>query len=269
MELESKIRRGTENLFEIPLPFWFHLLGETLNFHLGHFSKKDISLEDSLHKANINLINEITYNSPKKILDIGCGWGGPAFDLASRWNAKVTGLTISKQQANYVNEQSLIRKLPVSAKHLNVEEISFNDLGTFDVIWMYEVLEHIADRKKLFNKLGSVSKYNTNLAIAISCLAHSSDKDRLYNEYLGIQKLDTLPELITVIEDSGWKVICIRDYTTFTLPIWRNWKERLETIQNNDYREIVDQFIVQFEFSEKLFGKGTLRSIQLVAERKL
>ena len=48
----------------------------------------------------------------QKVLDIGCGWGSLAVDIAKTANCKVTGITLSENQFNYCNKK---------AKELNLE----------------------------------------------------------------------------------------------------------------------------------------------------
>ena len=36
-----------------------------------------------------------------KVLEVGCGWGGMAFEIAKQKNCEVTGISLSKNQISY------------------------------------------------------------------------------------------------------------------------------------------------------------------------
>lgn len=267
MELDKEIKRNIINLYEIPISFWQRILGKELHFHLGHFHKPNTSLEDSMRIAIRTLAMQIPRKPIPRILDVGCGWGGSAFELSRMWNAEVLGLTISRQQADFINKQFEIYKLPVQAKTVDVEHYRFDDIGTFDVLWLYEVLEHISDRRALFSNLHHASCVNVSLAIAMSCRDPKADREKLVNKFLGIQRLDTVPELLKILEETGWKVVRISDCTPLTLPVWELWAENIRCITEQEYSEQANKFAVEYAHARKLYQEGALHSVQLVAER--
>jgi hypothetical protein len=80
---------------ENPLHVWQHVLASKMHYHLGSQSNDNI-----FDQAIRNLYPHISQNS--KILDCGCGWGGPGNLLQTELNAIVTGITNSKQQHEYI-----------------------------------------------------------------------------------------------------------------------------------------------------------------------
>ena len=57
---------------------WKPILGSSLNFHFG-FYHHAMSFEEGLESATHNLLPHLT--SGGRVLDLGCGWGGPATQL--------------------------------------------------------------------------------------------------------------------------------------------------------------------------------------------
>ena len=76
---------------------WKLILGENLHYHAGSQSDKDI-----FEQAVKNLFCYIPKKS--KILDCGCGWGGPAKLLINELECDVTGVTISEQQQKFIDQ---------------------------------------------------------------------------------------------------------------------------------------------------------------------
>ncbi len=72
-----------------------------------------------------------------RVLDIGCGWGGFARWAAEKYDARVLGLTVSREQAAYAREHS--RGLDVA-----IELKDYRDLeGQFDRIVSVGMMEHV------------------------------------------------------------------------------------------------------------------------------
>ena len=59
-----------------------------------------------------HIIKKLNIKPNQKVLDIGCGWGSLAIDIAKSANCEVTGITLSENQFNYCKKR---------AKELNLE----------------------------------------------------------------------------------------------------------------------------------------------------
>jgi tocopherol O-methyltransferase len=60
-------------------------------------------------QAQIDLIDEVlkwagVENAPTSVIDVGCGIGGSSRHIASKYNCKAQGITLSPYQANRGNE---------------------------------------------------------------------------------------------------------------------------------------------------------------------
>ena len=77
-----------------------------------------------------------------KILDCGCGWGGSGKFLQKRGH-DVTGVTISKEQANYIKD------FPVICQDLH----DYVPNESYDVGLLIECCFHLTDRRKVFDNL--------------------------------------------------------------------------------------------------------------------
>ena len=72
-----------------------------------------------------------------KLLDIGCGWGGLARFAAERYKVAVTGITVSRQQAELARESC--RNLPVEIRLQDYRDLS----GRFDRVVSIGMFEHV------------------------------------------------------------------------------------------------------------------------------
>jgi cyclopropane-fatty-acyl-phospholipid synthase len=72
-----------------------------------------------------------------RVLDIGCGWGGLAQYAAEKYDARVLGLTVSREQAAYAKE--ICRGLDVTIELSDYRELE----EQFDRIVSIGMMEHV------------------------------------------------------------------------------------------------------------------------------
>jgi cyclopropane-fatty-acyl-phospholipid synthase len=78
------------------------------------------------------------------VLDIGCGWGGLALDLAATDSARVLGVTLSEEQIAVARARALQTGL---ATKVNFELIDYRSIeGQFDRIVSVGMFEHVGVR---------------------------------------------------------------------------------------------------------------------------
>jgi cyclopropane-fatty-acyl-phospholipid synthase len=75
-----------------------------------------------------------------RVLDVGCGWGGAAKFAAERYGAHVTGITVSRNQAEIARERC--RGLPVDIRFEDYRSLT----GRFDRIYSLGMFEHVGVR---------------------------------------------------------------------------------------------------------------------------
>lgn len=104
-------------------------------------------------RAQVRLVERLAARArvPRggRVLDVGCGLGGPALWLARNLGCSVLGLTISPVQARMATERAraeglsrLTRFEVADANRLHYEA------GSFDAVWVIECSEHLADKAR-------------------------------------------------------------------------------------------------------------------------
>jgi cyclopropane-fatty-acyl-phospholipid synthase len=96
---------------------------------------------DSAQEAKLDLVcRKLGLQPGMSVLDIGCGWGGAAQFAAERYKVSVTGITVSRLQAESAIERC--RGLPV-----NIVLDDYRSLtGRFDRIFSLGMFEHVGVR---------------------------------------------------------------------------------------------------------------------------
>lgn len=154
--------------------------------------------EVKIRKTAQRRLNKIEkFKSPGKLLDLGCATGF-FLDEARKNGWKVSGVEISAFAANYAQEKL---KLPVQNKDLFAAHFKPK---SFDVITMWDVIEHIPQPAKTVQKLTSYLKDDGLLVFAtpdVGSLPARLTKYRwigykLSDEHLSYFSLETLTELL-------------------------------------------------------------------------
>ena len=133
-------------------------------------------------------------DTPKTVLDVGCGIGGTSRYLAKKFpEAQVTGITISEEQIARATALASERGIP-NAKFELVDALNmkFAD-DSFDLVWACESGEHMPDKEKYVQEMARVLKPGGRIAIATWCQREEGDKpftpkeratlDYLYGEW--------------------------------------------------------------------------------------
>ena len=116
-----------------------------------------------LHKLNplrLEYISSRLEIKNKKFLDIGCG-GGILSEELSKMGAKVTGIDSSKKSISIAKKHAKEKNLDI--EYINGSILDISNLGTYDCIICFEMIEHIHEPKKLIEKIESVSQKKSHL----------------------------------------------------------------------------------------------------------
>merc|ERR1711969_383687 len=111
------------------------------------------SLEEAQQNKINHIIKKLNLKPGQRVLDIGCGWGGMAFEIAKQSQCEVKGISLSENQINYCKNK---------AKELNMDNQVHFELcdyrsvkGKFDRIVSVGAFEHFGKKfyKTFFKKI--------------------------------------------------------------------------------------------------------------------
>ena len=121
----------------------------------------EIAAMDQFHTRGMLATNDLaamTYIGPStRVLDLGCGVGGPARFLAATFDCHVTGVDLSENfidAARYLTERCGLQD-QVSFEVGNAVDLPFED-GSFDLVFLQHVAMNIQDRAGLYAEVARV-----------------------------------------------------------------------------------------------------------------
>ena len=113
-------------------------------------------------KFILDQINDKKLNN-LDILDVGCG-GGLVSESLCRLGANVTGIDFVQDNIEVAKYHSVKKKLNINYQHANIETLNIKK--KYDLIIMYEILEHLDDWEKFLLNITKNLKKNGILIIS-------------------------------------------------------------------------------------------------------
>ena len=75
-------------------------LDKDMQYSCAYFHNQNINLEQAQIDKKKHIIEKLQIKENMSVLDIGCGWGGMALQIAKDTGAYVKGITLSENQFN-------------------------------------------------------------------------------------------------------------------------------------------------------------------------
>ena len=213
-------------------------------YSCGYFKNENDSLETAQNNKIQHIIKKLNIKPNQKVLDIGCGWGSLAIDIAKTSNCEVTGITLSKNQLEYCNQK---------AREFNLENqvtfklIDYRELNEkFDRIVSVGMFEHVGRKfyKKFFKQIEKLLNNNgVSIIHTIGSVNPPRDPHPWITKYIfpgGYTP--SLSEVTTPIEKAGLIVSDIEVLRLHYSHTLRHWKENC--IKNK--MKIIDMFDERF-----------------------
>ena len=101
--LKNKSKSNVAHHYDISEKLYDLFLDSTRQYSCAYFKNDNDSLEQAQNNKIEHIIKKLNLKPNQKVLDIGCGWGSLAIDIAKSAGCEVTGITLSENQLNYCN----------------------------------------------------------------------------------------------------------------------------------------------------------------------
>ncbi len=128
--------------YDIGNDFYKLWLDDTMTYSCAYFEKPD----DTLKQAQLNkvhhILKKLNPQPGKTLVDIGCGWGTLMLTAAQEYHLKVTGITLSEEQYEYVVQEIKDLKLTDCAEVKLVDYREIKD-QKWDYVVSVGMFEHV------------------------------------------------------------------------------------------------------------------------------
>jgi cyclopropane-fatty-acyl-phospholipid synthase len=143
----ANTRRGSRSNiafhYDLGNAFYAQWLDETMLYSSGIYATGSETLEAAQQAKLDRILALLDTPQDGRVLEIGCGWGALACELAQRHGAQVMALTLSREQRALARERA--QRLDVDAA-IDVRLQDYRDVdGTYDRIVSIEMLEAVGE----------------------------------------------------------------------------------------------------------------------------
>ena len=240
----KKSKMNVSHHYDISDDLYNLFLDPKRQYSCAYFKNENDSLATAQNNKIQHIIKKLNIQPNQKVLDIGCGWGSLAIDIAKTANCEVTGITLSENQLNFCNKK---------AKELNLENqvnfklMDYRELNEkFDRIVSVGMFEHVGRKfyKKFFSQIEKLlNDDGVCLTHTIGSVNPPRDPHPWITKYIfpgGYTP--SLSEVTGPIEKAGLIVTDIEVLRMHYSHTLRNWKENC--IKNKD--QIIQMFDERF-----------------------
>ena len=127
-------------------------LDKDMQYSCGYYHNANIGLDQAQIDKKNHIITKLQISENMKVLDIGCGWGGMAIEIAKQTGACVKGITLSENQlataSKRAQEEGLSEKVTFKLQDYRDEK------ENYDRIVSVGMFEHVGVKyfKTFFSK---------------------------------------------------------------------------------------------------------------------
>ena len=146
--LNANTRKGSrKNIhahYDLGNAFYSRWLDQTMTYSSALYEHPDQPLDQAQTHKYRTLAQGMGLSSGQSVLEIGCGWGGFAEFAAKEVGAKVTGITISREQFDFARKRMFEQGL---SDRVDIQMIDYRDVqGCFDRVASIEMFEAVGER---------------------------------------------------------------------------------------------------------------------------
>ena len=152
----GKAQQNVAHHYDLGNDFYRLFLDDGMQYSCAYFLGDDETLEQAQHNKRALIAAKLNLAPGQTILDIGCGWGDLALYLAGLEDVEVTGVTLSREQADLA--QARAREAGLDGRVQFVLQDYREVQGRFDRIVSVGMFEHVGVHHygEFFGKLNTL-----------------------------------------------------------------------------------------------------------------
>jgi cyclopropane-fatty-acyl-phospholipid synthase len=241
-------RHAAENIayhYDRSNEFYALYLDDTMTYSCAYFQTPDDSLGQAQFNKYDHICRKLLLKPDETLLDIGCGWGGMLIFAAQRYGVSGVGITLSKNQFTYANDN--IRELGlqdrVQVLYKDYRELS----GNFDKVVSIGMFEHVGKKyiPTFMQKItGLLKAGGLGLLHTIGKNTPSAGSPWTFKYIFPGGYLPALHEIISAMGNAGFFILDVENLRLHYAKTLEKWTENYEK-NAEKIRELFDETFVK------------------------
>lgn len=272
----SGSKKNIQQHYDLGNDFFSTFLDHSMLYSSAIYSSAENSLEQAQEDKIQEIISRLGIQPEHHVLEIGSGWGTLAIEMAKRVGCKVTTITVSQKQFEYV-QQAIQREQLSDQVEVLLQDYRLQE-GMFDRIVSIEMIEAVGHKflPVYFKKIDDLLRPQGKLFIQgitipdelYDTYRSSSDWIRKYIFPGGhLPSLGIINDIISSTTSMSLDV-CNNigiDYAE-TLKAWRmRFEDKIKEVQSMGFdQEFINKWIYYFLYCEVGFRSKLIHNHQMV-----
>lgn len=128
--------------YDVSNTFYEHVLGPSMTYTCAVFPHEEATLEEAQEYKYDLICRKLDLKPGQRLLDLGCGWGGMVRHAAKHYGVRALGVTLSREQATWAQEEIKRQGLDhlAEVRHSDYRDVAESD---FDAVSSIGLTEHI------------------------------------------------------------------------------------------------------------------------------
>ncbi|RMD42273.1 hypothetical protein DV735_g2840, partial [Chaetothyriales sp. CBS 134920] len=192
--------------------------------HVGYWENPAEDVHVATERMTKEVAKRLLAVPGQRVLDVGCGTGKPAAQIAATYDVHITGITISNHQIQVAKDaySTNIKSGKLDFQFANAMELHFPDTS-FDSAFAIESLVHMNDKHKALTNIARVIRPGGRFVIADLVLDAGCPNREVLNGWHEMFQVPTaMPsgdDLKQLLRQTGFRIIEYTDVRDNIRPI--------------------------------------------------
>lgn len=261
--------------------FFGAFLGPRMVYTSGYFTDPDQTVEQAQDQKMDLVCKKLDLKPGERFLDIGCGWGTLTMHAAKHYGVDATGVTLSKNQAEFAMERIRMNGLEGKARILCMD---YRDIpaGRYDKISNLEMVEHVGVKnlKPFYEQVYKMLEDDGLFLMQWTGLRRNSKMEDLVwglfmAKYIfaGADASLPLAPMMNVMEKANWEIDSVENLSyhyKITIKKWHdNWLANREAVTKAYGERWFRIWHVFLAWATTVAAQGTAACFQVLANKNL
>jgi cyclopropane-fatty-acyl-phospholipid synthase len=244
-------KREVQRHYDLGNDFYSLWLDSSMTYSCAFFKSPDCTLEEAQEEKRRIIYEKLQLSEGDRLLDIGCGWGSIILESAKLYPITAVGITLSKNQHEYVKEK--IKQEGLEGR-VEVHFMHYEDLPKlglkFNKVVSVGMFEHVGKgrHRKFFEVVSKIMEDGGLFLLHTIGKVHPSSQSRWIRKYIfpgGY--LPSIEEVLRAVRHLDFNLIDIDDWRLHYYFTLKEWLRRFYSVGDYVKEKYGEEFFRMWE----------------------